>query len=573
MTARKIDELKQARNRGLRFILFAFGFSIFVNLLMLTGPLFMLQVYDRVLASRSEETLAALFALVAALYALMTVLDFARTRILARFGAQFQSDLDERVFRLAFQRRGHAGASNPAGAQQDLEAVQNAFTSPAFVAFLDMPFTPIFVAAIFIFHPMLGWLAVGGGTFLIVLTVLNQLLTRARSTRASAAQREAQHFSDNAHSGAEVVRAQGMADSVTSRWLDKRFHALKETLGARDRTGGFTAVTKGTRLFLQSAMLAAGAWLVLQNEMTAGAMIAGSILLGRALAPIELSLGQWPVVQRARAGWRSLRELLSDAPVEAERMSLPVPEARLEVRRLSVVPRGSVDPILSNLTVTLAPGQALGVIGRSGSGKTTLARTILGLMRPTTGEVRLGGATIEQYDSAELGRHIGYLPQEPFLFDGTVAENIAKMSDRPDPEAVVAAAKRANVHDIIGTLPDGYNTVISMRDHRLSGGQRQRIALARALFENPQLLVLDEPNSALDAEGTEALNAAVRDFKAEGKTVLIMTHRPMAISECDLLMVMEGGRVTALGPRDEILRSMLQNAGDVKKTISARSAS
>ena len=573
MQTRKMDELRQARNRGAHFVAFAFAFSIFVNLLMLTGPLFMLQVYDRVLASRSEETLAALFLLVGGLYALMTVLDFARTRILARFGAQFQSDLDERVFRLAFQRRANQVRRHPATAQQDLEAIQNAFTSPAFIAFLDMPFTPFFIAAIFVFHPLLGWLAVAGGTFLITLTVLNQVLTRAQSNKAQVAQREAQTFSENAFAGAEVIRAQGMSDSVTSRWLEKRLRSLRETLGARDRTGSFTAVTKGVRLFLQSAMLAVGAWLVLQNELTAGAMIAGSILLGRALAPIEQSLGQWPVVQRARLAWRNLKELLADAPIEPERMSLPVPEAELVLQRVSVVPRGSVEPILANVSFSIAPGQALGVIGRSGSGKSTLAKTILGLVKPSTGDVRLGGATIDQYDSAELGRHIGYLPQDPFLFEGSLAENIARMATGPDADAVVAAAKKAKVHEVISGLPDGYNTVIGTRDERLSGGQRQRIALARALFQDPQLLVLDEPNSALDSEGTEALNAAVRSFKAEGKSVVIMTHRPMAISECDMLMVIDRGRVTALGPRDEILRSMVQNAEDVKKTISARSAS
>ncbi len=436
-----------------------------------------------------------------------------------------------------------------------------------------MPFTPFFLAAIFLFHPWLGWLAVAGGGFLVLLTVLNQILTRTRSTRAQTASREAQAFSENAYAGAEVVRAQGMMNTVADRWLEKRLRALRETVGARDWTGTFSGATKGMRLFLQSAMLALGAWLVLKNEMTAGAMIAGSILLGRALAPIEQSLGQWPVVQRARQGWRSLGETLNAAPPEEKRMSLPVPEARLVVQRLSFLPRGSVEPVLANIAFTLEPGKALGVIGRSGSGKSTLAKVILGLVRPTTGEVRLGGARIDQYPPEELGRHVGYLPQEPFLFDGTVAENIARMATDPDSDAVVSAAKRARVHEIVASLPQGYNTVIGMRDARLSGGQRQRIALARALFGEPRLLVLDEPNSALDSEGTEALNQAVRAFKADGRGVIIMTHRPMAIAECDLLLVVDHGRIKAFGPRDEILRSMVQNAEDVQRTIQPRSAS
>ncbi len=569
----QINELKAARARGMRFVFYAFLFSIFVNILMLTGPLFMLQVYDRVLASRSEETLAALFMLVAGLFGLMTVLDFARTRILARFGAQFQTDLDERVFRLGFAGPEAVAPKHPVAAQQDLEAVQTAFTSPAFIALLDMPFTPLFLATIFLFHSYLGWLAISGGGLLILLAVLNQILTRAKSVRAQEAMRDAQNFSENAFAGAEVVRAQGMTDVVADRWLVKRLRGLDETVAARDWTGSFSAATKGLRLFLQSAMLAMGAWLVLKSEMTPGAMIAGSILLGRALAPIEQSLTQWPLVQRARQGWRRLAEVLAAAPAEPERMSLPVPEARVLVERVAVMPRGLSEPILSNIAFRLEPGQALGIIGRSGSGKSTLAKVILGLVKPTTGDVRLGGASIEQYPRDELGRHIGYLPQDPFLFNGTVAENIARMATDPDPAAVVAAAKKAKVHEIIAALPEGYNTRIGMRDARLSGGQRQRIALARALFGDPQLLVLDEPNSALDAEGTEALNKAVRDFKESGRAAIIMTHRPMAIAECDLLMVMDRGRVQALGPRDEILRSLVKNADEVKRTIQPRSVS
>lgn len=568
------DALRRARDAGLRFVGWAFFFSVFVNILMLTGPLYMLQVYDRVLASGSEETLIALSILVAGLYGMMTLLDWSRTRMVARFGAQFQSDLDEPVFRASFSGPDGSGAQRtpPAAAQSDLEAVQGAFTSPAFVSLMDMPFTPLFVAAIFLFHPLLGWLALAGGTILIVVTILNQLLTHKRSSNAQIVSRQAQAFSENLFSGQEVVRAQGMLDAVTDRWVRMRVEALRQTITARDWTGTFTAFTKGFRMFLQSAMLGLGAWLVLQHELTAGAMIAGSILLGRALAPIESSLGQWPMVQRARLGWTSLGKALAGVTDEQQPMQLPVPKARLAVRQLSVLAPGVQEPILYNIAFTLEPGQALGVIGRSGSGKSTLAKTVLGLVRPSAGEVRLGGATIEQYGSAQLGRHIGYLPQDPVLFQGTLAENIARLGPDADPDAVVAAARKANAHEVILGLPQGYDTVIGSRDSRLSGGQRQRIALARALFGDPQMLILDEPNSALDAEGTEALNAAVREFKAQGRSVIIMTHRPMAISECDLLAVVDKGRMTAFGPRDEILRSMVQNADQVKRTIGGAGA-
>jgi ATP-binding cassette subfamily C protein len=296
-------------------------------------------------------------------------------------------------------------------------------------------------------------------------------------------------------------------------------------------------------------------------------MIAASILLGRALAPIELAIGQWPLLQRARAARAALTALLADHPAPAAPTPLPAPEARLDVRGVTVIGRPGDPPVLQNVTVSLAPGEALGIIGRSGSGKSTLARVLTGLLRPQAGEVRLGGATLAQYGPDGLGRHVGYLPQEVRFLDGTVAENIAQMAFSPDPERVVAAARKAHVHDIILKLPEGYDTRLGPGDRRLSGGQKQRLALARALYGDPVLLVLDEPNSALDAEGSEALNAVVAAMKADGKGVVIMTHRPTAISACDRLLVLDSGHVAALGPRDEIIRSMLRNAGDVQRVV------
>ncbi|TMV02605.1 ATP-binding cassette domain-containing protein, partial [Ruegeria sediminis] len=377
----------------MRFLGLTFLFSIFVNLLMLTGPLFMLQVYDRVLGSRSVETLTALFLLVALLYTLMAMLDFARGRIVARFGARFQSALDERVFGATLRRSIHPQIrAAPATALRDLEAIQILCSSPVLLALMDMPWTPLFLAAIFIFHPLLGWLAVAGGGVLIVLAVLNQVLTHRRVADAQAASARAGAFSEHARQASEIVRAQGMQRDVTARWMTQRSDALGQTIAASDWTGSFTALTKSLRLFLQSAMLALGAWLVLQNEMTAGAMIAGSILLGRALAPIEQSIGQWSLVEKARTAWGSLNRFLDATPPEAERTRLPVPAAELKVQGLSVVPPGGATPTLRNVSFQLNPGEAIGVIGKSGSGKTTLAKSILGLWPPAAGEIRLGGA-------------------------------------------------------------------------------------------------------------------------------------------------------------------------------------
>lgn len=565
-------ELRHARNQGSSLLGAVFLFSVFVNILMLTGPLFMLQVYDRVLASRSEETLAALFLLVGLLYGLMGLLDYARGRVLARFGARFQTSLDSRVFAAEMKRAIlPANRAAPASGLRDLETVQSVFTSPLMLALFDAPWTPLFMAAIFIFHPILGWMAIGGAATLIMVTLLNNALTRQRAREAQGASQHAQAFAEQTRMATEIVRSQGMSGIMAARWHLMRDRALDETIKTSDWTGLFAALTKTFRLFLQSAMLAAGAFLVLRGEMTAGAMIASSILLGRALAPIEQSIGQWPLIQRALNGWKLLGELLRETPLEGGTMKLPRPAAVLSLRGLTVFAPGSKQATLSQISFALSPGQALGVIGKSGSGKSTLAKTILGLCPPAAGEIRLGGATLDQYDPDDLGSFIGYLPQQVTLFNGTVAENIARMSMTPDEAKVIEAAQKANAHEMILSLPDGYKTVVQGHDSQLSGGQRQRIALARALYNDPVLLVLDEPNSALDADGSQALNLAVREFKSSERAVIIMTHRPMAIAECDRLIVIDQGRIKADGPRDEVMQAMLRNVEDVKQAFTPES--
>lgn len=575
MTQRSLGapELRNARQAGTWLLSAVFLFSIFVNILMLTGPLFMLQVYDRVLGSRSEETLVALFLLVGILYGLMGVLDYARGRVLARFGARFQVELEARVFDAVMKRSlqpQHRAA--PASGLRDLETIQAALTSPAMLALFDLPWTPLFVAAIFIFHPTLGWMAVAGGAFLVVLTLLNNWLTRRKTGDAQLASNQAHGFAEQVRLSTEIVRSQGMSHSMALRWHELRGNALEQTIQSSDWTGLFSAMTKAFRLFLQSAMLAVGAWLVLKGEMTAGAMIAGSILLGRALTPIEQTIGQWQLVQRSIAGWRALSDLLQDTPPDKAAMKLPKPVARLEVKEMSVRALGSSRPTLSNMSFTVEPGQVLGIIGKSGSGKSTLAKTLLCLVQPAAGEVRLGGATLDQYDADELGSFIGYLPQQVTLFTGSVADNIARMSPKPDDAKIIEAARRANAHDMILSLPDGYKTIVQGQDSQLSGGQRQRIALARAFYNDPVLLVLDEPNSALDGEGSEALNQAVREFKSSNRAVIIMTHRPMAIAECDRLIVIESGRIKADGPRDDVMAAVLRNSAEVKRALSERTS-
>lgn len=542
-------------------------FSILVNILMLTGPLYMLQVYDRVLGSRSEATLVALSLLVSCLFLAMGLLDHARSRIMARIGASMQDRLDRRVFAAAMKRLALAPTDAVGlAAQRDLEAVQRLWASPVLMSIFDIPFTPLFAAAIFVFHPLLGWLAVGGGVFLILVTVLNQHMTQTPINRTNSLTLQAERMSDLIKTEAEAVQALGMTGAAFQRWQKARGTALAEGLKAGDLGGRFGSVSKTFRMFLQSAMLGAGAWLVLKGQLSSGAMIAGSILMGRALQPIEQAVGQWAMVTRAQEGSTRLAELLSRVPPEPTRTALPRPRAILDVQTLSVVPPGESQAVLRGVSFHLDEGQALGIIGASGAGKSTLARAIIGVWRPAAGKIRLDGAALDQYDPDLLGSYIGYLPQRVTLFEGTIAENIARLNPNADSAKIVEAAQKAAAHDMILRLPEGYDTRVSTLGGRLSGGQIQRIGLARALYDNPVLLVLDEPNSNLDNDGTMALNIAIRSIKAAGGSVLIMAHRPAAIQECDLLLVLEDGMRRAFGPRDQVLKEMVKNHTDIVRS-------
>ncbi|MGB8814694.1 MAG: type I secretion system permease/ATPase [Paracoccaceae bacterium] len=561
-----LAELRAARRESNGLILAVFVFSVVVNILMLTGPLYMLQVYDRVLGSRSEATLVALSVLVVFLFLMMGILDHVRGRIMARIGARFQDRLDRRVFQASLKRMQVApGDPTAIAAQRDLEAVQRLWSSPVLLAVFDIPWTPLFIAAIFVFHPWMGWLAVGGGALLVAITIFNQRMTKTPINRANAATMQAERMSDNLKAEAEIVQALGMSGAGFDRWQHARGYALSESISAADLGGSFSTFTKTFRLFLQSAMLGLGAYLVLQQELSSGAMIAGSILMGRALSPIEMAVGQWAVVQRAQEGWNRLAELFTRMPPEQVRTALPRPRAILEAQNLTVVPPGEQQAVLRMVSFRLEPGQALGVIGPSGSGKSTLARALIGAWKPAGGKVRLDGASLDQYDPDTLGSYMGYLPQRVALFDGTIAENIARLQANPDGQKVVEAAQRAAAHDMIVKLPEGYDTRVSSLGGRLSGGQIQRIGLARAMYGDPVILVLDEPNSNLDNEGSMALNIAIRSMKDAGKSVLIMAHRPAAIQECDLLMVMEEGTRRAFGPRDQVLREMVKNHTEIVK--------
>ncbi|MBL0370958.1 type I secretion system permease/ATPase [Rhizobium sp. KVB221] len=555
-----VEELRAALADS-RFAFIAIGiFSFFVNLLVLTGSIYSLQVYDRVLSSRSEPTLVVLTVLLVALYAIMGVLDHMRGRLAARIGARFQSNLEMRVFRIVTDRTMLASQGiNATTAMRDLDSVQRALASPAAFAVFDVPWTPIFVVIIFIFHPLMGVIGVVGGLILVALTWLNQNGTKGDQEKAMNTARLSEEMTGTLQREADTVRALGMRSSTATRWKALREDTLMANIHYSDNNGFYSTTSKTFRIFLQSAILGAGAWLAIQGHISSGAMLASSIIIGRALSPIEQVIGQWSLIQRALQGWKNLSDVLAKVPPEGARTTLPKPRAILEVQNISVVPPGERMPTLRNLSFELGPGQALGVIGQSGSGKSTLARVLTGVWPIQAGKVRLDGASIDQYSVDDLANYVGYLPQDVVLFEGTIAENIARLALEPDSKKVVAAAQKAAAHDLVLRLGNGYDTKLPAQGQRLSGGQKQRIGLARSLYADPVLLVLDEPNANLDAEGSAALNIAIRNAKKEGRSVVIMAHRPAAIEECDLILILEGGNRVAFGPRDEVLKQHLRN--------------
>lgn len=566
-TKRGASELRKLLAQDFPFIIWISVFTAVTNILMMTGPLFMMQVYDRVLGSRSQETLVTLFSIVTLLFVLMGLLDSIRTKVMQRIAVRFQQRAERRVFEAALADSGSSGNEQDARmAMRDLDTVQRLIGSPVLIAALDLPWSPLFLFAIYLFHPVLALVAAVGGAVLILSVVLNQLLTAKTAERANSRIRATESISDMFLRSGELVGSLGMRDVSFDRWQDARTTATEAILESTDRSSSFLSFSKTFRLYLQSAMLAAGAWLVLRQELTAGTMIASSILMGRALSPVEQVIGQWSIVQRATEAWYRISNLLSRRPQQTRKLELPRPKAHLQIRQLSVVPPGQKISTLKNVSFDVLPGAGLGVIGPSGAGKSTLAKTLMGVWPATTGTIRLGSARLGQYDPDSLGKLIGYLPQQVILFPGTIADNIARFDPDATSENIVTAARAAAAHEMITSLPDGYNTMVDDAGGHLSGGQIQRIGLARALYTDPVLLVLDEPNSNLDNEGSRALNKAVQQLKKKGGAVIIMAHRPSAIAECEQLVMLENGSVRAAGPREEVLAAVTRNAPKLLET-------
>lgn len=529
-------------------------FSFFINSLMLTVPLYMLQVYDRVLASRSESTLVMLTIVAAGILLTAGFLELARSRVLVRVGGRLDNQLNQPLLSAMLVDRLRGRSESQGQPLRDLDTMRTFLTGPGLISFFDAPWTPVFILIIFVFHPLLGFVALGGAVFLFFLAILNELLTRRPLKQASTVSINANGFAESSLRNAEVIQAMGMMPGLLRRWLDRHESSLALQAVASDRAGGVAATAKMVRQLLQIAILGVGAYLAIRQIITPGVMIVASIIMARALAPVELAINSWRSFVSARSAYGRLQDLMPQAgfSTDSESMELPPPMGALSVEGAVAAPPGVERPVIKGVSFALGEGELLGLIGPSGAGKSTLARLLVGIWAPAAGHVRLDGADVSQWDAEALGPHIGYLPQDVELFDGTVAENIARFSD-PNGEVVVVAAKRAGAHEMILRLPNGYDTVIGEAGGVLSGGQRQRVALARALYGDPVLIVLDEPNSNLDAEGEEALRAAIADLKTAGKTVVIIAHRPSIMSAVDKLLVLRDGRVEIFGPPAEIL--------------------
>jgi ATP-binding cassette, subfamily C, bacterial PrsD len=536
-------------------------FSGMSNILMLTGALFMLEIYDRVLPSRSVPTLVALLILVAGLYAAQGFIDAIRSRILVRVGCSLDEAMSLRVYdviiRLPLKIGGKAEGSQPV---RDLDSVRGFLSGIGPVALFDLPWMPVYLAVCFLFHTYIGLTALAGAIVLVTLTVVTEWQTRRPTRNATQLAAARNTLMEASRRNAEAITAMGMVGRIAQRWNDLNRNYVASTGHASDVVGGLGAMSKVLRLFLQSAILAVGAWLVIHQESTPGIIIAGSILGARALAPVDLAIANWRGFVGARQSWQRLSRLLGHLPVRTEPMPLQPPAKMLFIQNAAVSPPGEQKIVCQDINFSLAAGKALGVIGPTASGKSSLARMLVGVWTPVRGSVRLDGASLDQWSPTALGRHIGYLPQDVELFAGNVAQNIGRFEDPPHAEAVLAAAQAAGVHELIINLPDGYETNVGDHGSALSAGQAQRIALARALYRDPFLVVLDEPNSNLDAEGDEALTRAILSIRARGGIAVVVAHRPSAIAGVDYILVMAKGRQQQFGPKEEILSRVIQPA-------------
>lgn len=564
----KQSELNDALRSMRHIFIIAAVFSFFINALMLVPSLYMMQVYDRVLNSRNEMTLLMITLITVGLYGLLGGLEWVRSQLLVRASLQLDSRLNDRVFGATFEATLRGAGGNPAQALSDLNNLRQFLTGNGLFAFFDAPWAPIFLIVISMLHPWLGVFSLVGGILLVGLTWLTEKATQKPLADANTAAMQASNFAGNNLKNAEVIEAMGMLPAIRGRWYAKHRSSLALQQLASNRAGAISSATRVVRLAQQSLILGLGALLVIEGKLSPSGMIAASILMGRVLAPIEQAMGSWKNFLSVRSAYERLQKLLLAVPAHQAGMSLPRPKGAVALENLVATAPNTQTTILKGISAAIAAGEVIGVIGPSASGKSTLARLLVGVWPAASGKVRLDGADIFAWNKAELGPHIGYLPQDVELFEGTIAENIARFAE-VDAEKVVRAAQRTGVHEMILRLPNGYDTPIGPAGSFLSGGQRQRIALARAIYGDPVLLVLDEPNSNLDDVGEQALVRAVLDLKAQGSTVVVMTHRTNIVSVVDKLMVLRDGTLQLYGPRNDVLAALAKAAQAAQPAIAA----
>ncbi|CAA7625497.1 type I secretion system permease/ATPase [Magnetospirillum sp. UT-4] len=528
------------------------GFSLFGNLLLFVSPLYMLQVYDRVLSSRSGSTLLMLTLIAGFLLAVLGIIEAVRSRVLVRAGARLDRLLASATFAGVFETAVKKPGAGGGQVLRDLDSVRDFATGPAILVFCDAPWAPLFIAVAFLLHPLLGLVTLVGAVAIFALAVINEVVTRKALKDSAAVSFQAGGFAEASLRNAEVLHAMGMMPQMAKRWLLRHDTALALQARAADRAGTLLAVSKFVRLFLQSAILGVGAWLALDDAISGGAIVAASIIMGRALAPIEMAVGHWKGFVAARGAFARLGALLAETDAGPARLALPRPKGAVALERVFAVPPGSRTAVLKGVSFAIEAGEVLGIVGPSAAGKSTLARVMVGVWPAGAGTVRLDGADLATLPRDQVGPALGYLPQDVELFDGTVAENIARFGDI-DAAKVVEAATKAGVHEVILSLSDGYDTRIGESGRALSGGQRQRVALARALYDDPALVVLDEPNSNLDTAGEQALVEAVGGCKARGATTIVVTHRLSILATVDKILVLNAGEVELFGSRDEVM--------------------
>ncbi|WP_179379323.1 type I secretion system permease/ATPase [Jannaschia marina] len=533
-------------------------FSLVLNLLMLAAPLYMLQVYDRVLTSQNLDTLIALSVLLGGVFVVTALLDLVRMRILARLGARFEFRIGTPILRAAMRRRVLSRARSGEALTADINGFRDFISGTTPTAFFDAPWIPIYLFILYALHPYLGALGLVGALTLTILALVNNARAHGPTMAASEARGRADALFGTAERNAELAQAMGMRAALARRWATLQVAGHRHRTQAGDRVTSFLVLSKSLRMALQSGMLGLGAALTILGQSTAGVMIASTIILARALAPIDQLIGQWRGFLAARGSYARIDALTRDHPEYARRLNLPNPFRTLDVAIAQAGPPEARNATLTGLSFNLEAGDTVAVIGPSGAGKSTLARMLAGIWMPQKGDVRLDGSPTAIWNPEILGRHVGYLPQDVELFDGTIRENIARFATEIDDAQVLSAAQEADVHDLITALPDGYETQLGQGFH-LSGGQRQRIALARALYGNPFLLVLDEPNSDLDTTGETALRRAILAAKARGAITIVMTHRPSTLQAVSKVLILKGGRQAAFGDRDEVLRATRRN--------------